>query len=409
MKCRHCDTQLHHVCLDLGTSPPSNSYLLLDELGRPETYFPLRLLFCESCYLVQTEDFAQRELLFAKDYAYFSSYSSSWLAHAKTCVDMMHQRFALTHASMVVEVAANDGYLLQYVKELDIPCYGVEPTESTASVAQERGIEIVPEFFGRELAIRLVNQRRQADLIIANNVLAHVPDINDFVAGFAILLKDDGVATFEFPHLYNMVRSNQFDTAYHEHFSYLSLSAVKNIFNRNGLNIFDVEELPTHGGSLRVYVQKGSRWESTQMVQQILLTEAQFGMHDFSFYSHFQQSAEKTKNDVLQYLIKCKNAGLKVAAYGAAAKGNTLLNFAGIRSDLLAYVVDKNPQKQGKFLPGSRIPIVNESYLVNDRPDRILILPWNLKSEIIKDLSYAYAWGAKFVCMLPQLHEIETD
>nr|WP_315475347.1 class I SAM-dependent methyltransferase [uncultured Undibacterium sp.] len=408
MKCRHCDQQLHHVCLDLGTSPPSNSYLLPQQLAEPELYFPLRLLFCESCYLVQTEDFTQRELLFDKDYSYFSSFSSSWLAHAKTYVHAMRDRFSLNQQSVVVEVAANDGYLLQYVKELDIPCFGVEPTESTARVAQERGIEIISEFFGRELAMKLANQGRQADLIAANNVLAHVPDINDFVSGFAMLLKDTGVATFEFPHLYNMVRLNQFDTAYHEHFSYLSLSSVKNIFEANGLRIFDVEELATHGGSLRVYAQKSSHRDIEERVHQLLALETQAGMHSISFYEDFQAATENIKNDVLQYLITCKKAGLKVAAYGAAAKGNTLLNFAGVRADLLAYVVDKNPQKQGKCLPGSRIPIVNEMHLVNDKPDRVLILPWNLKDEITRDLSYISEWNAKFVCMLPQLHEVDA-
>jgi SAM-dependent methyltransferase len=406
LKCRHCSKQLDFVCLDLGTAPPSNSYLLREQLAAPETYFPLRLLFCDSCYLVQTEDFAQRELLFANDYAYFSSYSSTWLAHAKNYVENMVDRFGLSVESTVVEVAANDGYLLQYVKERDIPCYGVEPTTSTAKLARERGIEIVEDFFGLTLAESLQEQGKSADLIVANNVLAHVPDINDFVRGFARLLKSTGVATFEFPHLLQMLRFNQFDTAYHEHFSYLSLSAVKNIFERNGLTIFDVEECSTHGGSLRVFAQNSDTQIVTGRVAACLDAERDAGLLEEKAYTKFQKSAELIKDEVVTYLIECKKQGLKVAAYGAAAKGNTLLNFAGIRGDLLSYVVDKNPQKQGKFLPGSRIPIVSEAQLRAHQPDRILILPWNLKDEIARDLSYVREWNGRFVCMLPNLHEI---
>lgn len=403
MKCRHCANTLHTVCLDLGTAPPSNSYLSKEQLAQPETYFPLRLLVCESCLLVQTEDFAQREQLFAQDYAYFSSYSSSWLAHAKSYVELMQTRFQLDQEAMVVEIAANDGYLLQYVKEQGIPCYGIEPTASTAAVAKQKGIHIIGEFFGESLAKELVNQRKSADLIAANNVLAHVPDINDFVKGFAILLKSDGVATFEFPHLLNMVRLNQFDTAYHEHFSYLSLTAVKTIFESQGLHIFDVEELVTHGGSLRVYAQTGSHHAVSFQVENILQKEQAAGIHNMAFYVQLQANAEKVKNDVLAYLIECKKNGLKVAAYGAAAKGNTLFNFAGIKSDLVSYVVDKNPQKQEKYLPGSRIPIVDMAYLLQDQPDKILILPWNLQQEIMHDLLAVKEWGAQCVTAVPHL------
>jgi len=405
MKCRHCHSELHTAFLDLGSAPPSNAYLTAAMLQAPETWFPLRLLVCESCWLVQTEDHAGREALFTEDYAYFSSFSTSWLAHSKSYVGSMAARFALGTGSCVVEVAANDGYLLQYVKEAGIPCYGIEPTASTAAAARTKGIEIVERFFGVELAAELVAQGKSADLTAANNVLAHVPDINDFVAGFAVLLKPDGVSTFEFPHLMRMVRENQFDTAYHEHYSYLSLTAVTRIFQENGLAVFDVEEIPTHGGSLRVFAQRidSGRHPESPNVACILEAEARAGMKSPAFYRGFQAAAEKVKDDLLAFLIDAKRQGLKVGAYGAAAKGNTLLNFAGVRPDLLPYVVDRNPAKQDKFLPGSRIPIVGEDHLKTDRPDRILILPWNLREEVTKQLSYASEWGACFVTAVPDL------
>ncbi|MFZ6817474.1 methyltransferase domain-containing protein [Undibacterium sp. Ji22W] len=403
MKCRHCSSQLDVACLDLGTAPPSNSYLTPAQLSLPESYFPLRLLLCESCFLVQTEDFAQRELLFTEDYAYFSSYSSSWLAHAKAYVLATQERFSLTADSLVVEIAANDGYLLQYVQAQGIPCYGIEPTTSTAAVAKQRGIEIVEEFFGEALGNHLREQGKQADLIAANNVLAHVPDINDFVRGFACLLKPTGVATFEFPHLLNMVQLNQFDTAYHEHYSYLSLTAVKKIFESNGLHVFDVEQLSTHGGSLRVYAQNGSHHAISERVADCLEQERLAGMLGRDFYLNFQNNAERAKYALLEQLIQFKRDGLSVAAYGAAAKGNTLLNFAGIRNDLMQFVVDKNPQKQNKYLPGSRVPIVDIEYLKQQRPDRIIIFPWNLEQEITQELSFVREWGAQFVIAIPQL------
>jgi len=403
LKCRHCSSQLDVACLDLGTAPPSNSYLTKAQLSLPESYFPLRLLLCESCFLVQTEDFAQRESLFTEDYAYFSSYSSSWLAHAQAYVQAMRQRFLLNSDSLVVEIAANDGYLLQYVQALEIPCYGIEPTTSTAAVAKQRGIEIIEAFFGESLANHLRAAGKQADLIAANNVLAHVPDINDFVRGFACLLKPTGVATFEFPHLLNMVQLNQFDTAYHEHYSYLSLTAVKKIFESNGLHIFDVEQLSTHGGSLRVYAQNGSHHATSERVDACLEQEQVAGMLDRDFYLDFQNNAERAKYALLEQLIQFKREGLSVAAYGAAAKGNTLLNFAGIRNDLMQFVVDKNPQKQGKYLPGSRVPIVDVEHLKQQRPDRIIIFPWNLEQEITQELSFVREWDAKFVIAIPHL------
>lgn len=403
MKCRHCGQCLELSFLDLGTAPPSNAYLNSAQLAQPELYFPLRLLACENCHLVQTEDFAQREALFTEDYAYFSSFSSTWLTHARLYVAQMCKRFALNTQSMVLEVAANDGYLLQYVQQAGIPCYGIEPTVSTATAAKALGLTILDRFFGRTLAQELATQGKQADLIAANNVLAHVPDINDFVAGFALLLKPGGVATFEFPHLLSMVRLGQFDTAYHEHYSYLSLHAVQRIFATNGLQVFDVENLATHGGSLRVYAQTSDTHALSERVTVCLDNERKAGMLEAGFYRGFQARAEKIKNDFLAYLIHCRQEGLSVAAYGAAAKGNTLLNFAGIKSDLLAYVVDRNPQKQHKFLPSSRIPIVNEAHLQQHRPDRIVILPWNLSEEIQAQLAYVRDWGARFVLCVPQL------
>lgn len=405
MKCRHCGSELQLPFLDLGSAPPSNAYLSANALRKPETWFPLCILVCENCWLVQTEDHAGREALFTRDYAYFSSFSTTWLAHAKNYVEQMSERFSLNAASHVVEVAANDGYLLQYVRQAGIPCTGIEPTASTARAAREKGIDIIERFFGVELAEELMQAGKQADLMAANNVLAHVPDINDFVAGFTRLLKPQGVATFEFPHLLRMVQENQFDTAYHEHYSYLSLTAVERILAANGLMVFDVEELPTHGGSLRVFAQRRDTGQNaaTPAVTALLTAEAQAGIAAPGFYLAFQQHAERVKDDLAHFLIDTKRQGLQVGAYGAAAKGNTLLNFAGIRPDLLPYVVDKNPAKQGKYLPGSRIPIVDEAHLKTHRPDYILILPWNLREEVMMQLAYVREWGGRFVTAVPGL------
>ncbi|MFI3188916.1 SAM-dependent methyltransferase [Crenothrix sp. D3] len=405
MKCRHCHTELHLSFIDLGTAPPSNAYLTLSSLSTPEKHYPLRVLVCNECWLVQTEDYANADELFSADYAYFSSFSSSWLAHAEHYVETMIARFALTETSHVIEVAANDGYLLQYVKAHGVPCLGIEPTTSTANAARAKGIEIVEDFFGVTLAQALVEQGKAADLTAANNVLAHVPDINDFVAGFALLLKPSGVATFEFPHLLRLVADNQFDTIYHEHYSYLSLTAVQRIFADNGLQVFDVEELTTHGGSLRVYAQrsdKGIRAISPN-VARLLAIETEAGITTPVFYNGFQAKADKVKNDFLGFLIDAKRAGKTVAGYGAAAKGNTLLNYAGVRPDLLPYVVDRNPAKQHKFLPASRIPIVDEQQLQQTKPDYVLILPWNLRTEITVQLAYIRDWGGQFVTAVPHL------
>lgn len=407
MKCRHCGSGDFWPFLDLGTAPPSNSYVAPDALAAPELWYPLIIRTCSHCLLTQTEDFASRETFFSESYAYFSSFSSSWVNHAKTYVHTMAERYSLDEKSTIVEIAANDGYLLQFAKARGIRCLGVEPTTSTAAAARQKGIEIVEDFFGVELAKTLVAQGWQADLTAANNVLAHVPDINDFVRGFAILLKQEGVATFEFPHLLNMVAESQFDTAYHEHYSYLSLTAVERIFAANGLKVFDVETTPWHGGSLRVFAahinaQTRPRQAS---VTAVLDAEKLAGMAYRAYYAGFQASALRVRNDFLAYLIDCQRKGLKVAAYGAAAKGNTLINFAGIKPDLIAFVVDKNPAKQGLYLPGSRIPIVDEPRLKTEKPERVVILPWNIQTELTNQLSYISDWGGKFVTAIPTLRE----
>lgn len=404
MKCRHCQAPLSLPFVDLETAPPSNSYLDAAQLAGPEKWFPLRVFTCTNCWLVQTEDYAHFEELFSSDYAYFSSYSSSWLQHAERYVDAMTRRFGLGPGSQVIEVASNDGYLLQYVQARGIPCLGVEPTHSTAMAARSKGIDVVEEFFGVRLADRLVAEGHAADLTAANNVLAHVPDINDFVAGFARVLKPQGVATFEFPHLVNLVEQCQFDTVYHEHFSYLSLSAVCTIFERNGLSVFDVEELPTHGGSLRVFAQRiGAGHAIEPSVSSLLARELAAGVTTEAYYRGFQQRADRVKDDLLAFLIQAKREGRRVAAYGAAAKGNTLLNYAGVRSNLLPWVVDRNPAKQGKYLPGSRIPIVGEERLRDARPDYVVILPWNLCAEVMEQLRYIREWSGRFVWAVPAL------
>jgi predicted TPR repeat methyltransferase len=407
MKCRHCDAELSVPLIDLGSSPHSNAYLSEDSLKRPEKWFPLKVLVCNQCWLVQTEDYAGAEELFDADYAYFSSFSTSWLKHAEQYVASMVSRFGLNEESHVVEIAANDGYLLQYVKAKNISCLGIEPTASTAKAAKEKGIEIVEEFFGVELAKKLVKAGKQADLIAANNVLAHVPDINDFIGGFAHLLKASGVSTFEFPHLMQMVKFTQFDTIYHEHFSYLSLTAVNRIFERNGLHVFDVQEITTHGGSLRVFAQRKDQGQHavSPAVTELLSREGAAGITTEAYYAEFQERANQVKYDLIEFLIKAKREGKKVVAYGAAAKGNTLLNYAGIRPDLLSMVVDRNPAKQNKYLPGSRIPIVDESIIRQEKPDYVLILPWNLRHEVTEQLNYIRQWGGKFVTAVPSIEE----
>jgi len=397
MKCRHCNDELSLELIDLGGAPPSNVFHVAKD--EPETAFPLRVLVCTNCWLAQT-DISRFTLgydeVFTDAYPYFSSTSPSFVEHAKRYVDQVTHRFGLGQDSLTVEVGSNDGYLLQHVKT---PCYGIEPT-ATGEAARAKGITTVPEFFTAALAQRRVVSHGQVDLMIANNVLAHVPNINDFVRGFEILLKPAGVATFEFPSLLNLVRFNQFDTIYHEHYSYLSLTAVTKILAANRLVVFDLERLTTHGGSLRLYVSKDGRSPSAAVLRQ-LAEEKHWGITDPDFYRPgFQEAANRIKDEFLEFLLKAKAMKRTVAAFGAAAKGNTLLNYAGVRSDLLAYVVDETPAKQGKFLPGSRIPVV-ASFIT--RPDYVVILPWNFRQDIIEKLAFVRDWGAKFVCAVPQL------
>jgi 2-polyprenyl-3-methyl-5-hydroxy-6-metoxy-1,4-benzoquinol methylase len=405
MNCRYCKNELTHEFADLGFSPPSNSFLTKKQLNEPETFYPLKIMVCEKCFLVQIDEFAKHDDIFNAEYAYFSSFSISWLAHAKAYTQMMSGRFGFNERSQVIEIASNDGYLLQYFKEMGVPVLGIEPTANTAAVSKAKGIETVVDFFGVRLAMGLAAEGTKADLLLGNNVLAHVPDINDFVAGLKILLKADGVITFEFPHLLQLIDKNQFDTIYHEHFSYLSLIAVKQIFEQHRLQLFDVEEVPTHGGSLRIFAKhKGDNSkEINDHVQQMLEKEMAFGLTGLELYNSYQQKAEKVKNDFTRFLIEVKNEGKTVAGYGAAAKGNTLLNFAGIKKDLLQFVVDASPHKQNKFLPGVHIPVVDEQKIRILKPDYIVILPWNLREEISNQLNYINEWGGKFVVAVPEL------
>ena len=406
MKCRLCSVPLHDVFLDLGSAPPSNAYLTAETLSTPETWFPLKLFTCASCFLVQVDEVQSHEALFPADYAYFSSYSSSWLEHARIFVDAAADRLGLGHDSLVLEVASNDGYLLQYVAGKGIPCLGIEPTAGTAAVARGRGIETIEAFFGQALAGELVIKCGRADLIVANNVLAHVPDLNDFIAGLAIALAPEGTLSIEFPHLKQLVEECQFDTVYHEHFSYFSLHTVCNAFARHGLRIWDVEPLTTHGGSLRIWAAHDSSAFARQpSVNAILEDERAAGMLAMDYYRGFQAQADAVKNDLLAFLLEQRRLGRKVVGYGAAAKGNTLLNYAGIRPDLLPYVVDASPYKQGRYLPGSRIPVVVEARIRDCRPDFVLILPWNLSAEIMEQIAYIRDWGGRFVTAIPELTE----
>lgn len=404
MNCRHCHSALEHVFLDLGFAPPSNAYLNKADLQAPETYFPLKLYVCDKCWLVQTEDYARSDELFTKDYAYFSSTSSTWLAHARAYVEMISKRLNLGASSFVIEVASNDGYLLKNFVASGVPCLGVEPTNSTAEVAEAAGIPVAREFFGQSFAHELVKTGKQADLIIGNNVYAHVPDINDFTAGLKTALKPAGTITLEFPHLLSLVRLNQFDTVYHEHYSYLSLQSVKAIFAKAGLRVCDVEQIPTHGGSLRVYgCHANDPRADGAAVARILAEEIAGGLQDLATYQRFQREADKVKNNLLAFLLEARQAGKSVAAYGAAAKGNTLMNYAGVKPDLVSFVCDAAAAKQGKFMPGSHIPILAPKELRERRPDFVVILPWNIADEVVKANEFVREWGGKFVVTVPAL------
>jgi hypothetical protein len=404
MKCRHCATPLEHTFLDLGFAPPSNAYLTAADLSKPEKYYPLKIKVCDQCWLVQTEDYAQAYELFSPDYAYFSSTSTGWLAHAADYAAQMTKQLKLNTTSLVIEIASNDGYLLKNFVASGIPCLGIEPTDSTAAAAEQLGIPVLREFFGEQLGKQLAAKGKQADLIAGNNVYAHVPDINDFTRGLKAALKPGGTITLEFPHFMRLIEYTQFDTVYHEHFSYLSLYTTARIFKAAGLRVWDIEELPTHGGSLRIYgCHSEDARQPTPAVGAMLEEEQRRGLQTLAIYQHFQAKADRVKDDLLAFLIEQKHAGKSVAAYGAAAKGNTLLNYAGAKPDLLPFVCDAAAAKQGKFMPGSHIPIMAPATLAVQRPDYLVILPWNIATEV-KQQNYKLAeLGTKFVTSVPKL------
>jgi len=404
MNCRHCATDLKDTFIDLVNQPPSNSFLNEVMLDEPEVFYPLKIFVCPKCFLVQIAEYKKSDEIFSDEYVYYSSFSSSWVEHARRYVDMATKRFELDSNSNVIEIASNDGYLLQWFVQKGIPCFGVEPTGGTADAAEKVGVNSIREFFGTTLAQRLAAEGRQADLLLGNNVLAHVPDINDFVRGLKIALKPGGTITLEFPHLVNIVKYNQFDTIYHEHFSYLSLSTVHTILSQYGLQIIDVEKLPTHGGSLRVFAKhEEDPREAQQSVAETLREEEVLGVLSLSYYAGFQSKADTTKQELLEFLIEKKRMGKTVAAYGAAAKGNTLLNYCGVRSDLIPFCVDISPYKQGLYMPGSHIPVLSPDSIRERKPDYVLILPWNIKNEIMAQHSYIAEWGAKFLTAIPEL------
>jgi len=402
--CRFCNKPLKHVFLDLGKSPLANSFLKKEMLNKPEQFFPLCVYVCDKCLLVQLPEYENPENIF-ENYAYFSSYSDTWLKHAENYVNTMLNRFSFDKNNLVIEIASNDGYLLQYFKKKGIPILGIEPAANVAKVAKQKGIPTIVKFFGTETAKELVKEGKSADLIIGNNVLAHVPNLNDFVNGMKILLKKKGVITLEFPHLLKLIQYNQFDTIYHEHFSYFSLLTVEKIFSSHGLTIFDVEEIPTHGGSLRVYIKyfKNNLIPESQRVQEIIIKEKQFGLGDISKYLDFQKKIVLVKENLIEFFKSAKQSGKKIVCYGAAAKGNTLLNYCQIGIDFIDYVVDRNPHKQGLFLPGTHIPIKEPEEVKKTKPDYLMIIPWNIKEEIMEQMSSIREWGGKFVAPIPEV------
>lgn len=404
-QCRFCKTTLKHTFADLGMSPLSNSYLKPEHLNKVENFYPLHTYVCEKCFLVQIEDFESREYIFGDgDYAYFSSYSDSWLKHAKAYTDLMVEKFGFDANSQVIEIASNDGYLLQYFKEKGIPVLGIEPAGNTAKVAEEKGIPSLVKFFGVQTATELVADGKQADLLLGNNVLAHVPDLNDFVAGMKIVLKPKGIITMEFPHLLQLIQKNQFDTIYHEHYSYYSFLTVSQVFAAHGLTLFDVEELPTHGGSLRIYGQhEASEVKISTRAIKLKEKEIEAGLDKLEPYLSFGEKVKETKRKLLSFLIEAKSQGKVIAAYGAPAKGNTLLNYCGVRTDFIDYTVDRSPYKQNLLLPGTHIPIMHPDRIKETKPDYLLILPWNLKDEIIAQTAFIREWGGSFVVPIPEV------
>ncbi len=407
MNCRFCNSHLNNVFVDLGYAPPSNSFLSKEDLQKGETHYPLKVYTCDKCKLVQLDEFKKATDIFSEEYVYFSSMSRSWLQHSKTYTEKMINEFGINENSLVIEIASNDGYLLQYFKEKGVNVLGIEPTESTAKVSREKGIENITEFFGEQLANQLVSENRKADLLLGNNVLAHVPDINDFVKGLKIALKQEGMVTMEFPHLLQLVTHNQFDTIYHEHFSYLSFTTVSKIFKKQGLELFHVEELPTHGGSIRIFAkhQDDTSKAIRESVHQMFIKEQDAGLKEADYYTGFQKRVESVKYNFLNFLLNAKKENKTIAAYGAAAKGNTLLNYSGVKADMIDFVVDAAPIKQNKFLPGSHIPVVSEEIIRTTKPDYILIFPWNIKEEIITQLEYVKEWGGEFVVFIPNLQK----
>lgn len=405
--CRFCNYPLEHTLVDLGMSPLCESFLTGDQLNHMEPFYPLHVYVCKECYLAQLEEYVSPEEIFT-EYAYFSSYSDSWLDHAKRYTDLMVERFGINSESFVVELASNDGYLLQYFVEKNIPVLGIEPARNVAKVAIKKGIPTLIEFFGTEMAKRMTEQKKQADLILGNNVLAQVPGLNDFVGGIKVLLKPRGIVTIEFPHLVKLMEENQFDTIYHEHFSYFSLISSEKIFAAHGLTIFDVEELPTHGGSLRIYAQHTEVGDKpvTDRVRELRKREEAYGLTRMETYAAFSEKVKETKRRLLEFLIKAKRDGKSIVGYGAPGKGNTLLNYCGIRTDFIDYTVDRNPYKHGRFTPGTHIPIFPPDKIRQTQPDYLFILPWNLKKEIMAQESYIREWGGKFIIPIPEVEVV---
>ncbi len=408
-KCRFCKEDLKYSVVDLGMSPLCEEYITAEGANNVEKFFPLHAFVCSNCWLVQLEEFASPDEIFAGEYAYFSSYSDSWVDHAKKYTQKMISDFEIDSNNFVVEIASNDGYLLQWFVSENIPVLGVEPADNIAEAAIEKGIRTEIKFFGVKTANELIKKYGKADLLLGNNVLAHVPDINDFVSGMKIMLSDEGIITMEFPHLLQLIENNQFDTIYHEHFSYLSFTTVDRIFSHHGITLFDVEEIPTHGGSLRIYGKHSENRSKdiSDRVTELLSREKNLGVEELSYYSSFEEQVKETKRKILSFLIEAKRNGKKIVGYGAPGKGNTLLNYCGIRSDFIDFTVDRSTYKQGKLLPGTRIPIFDPSMIKKTKPDYLFILPWNLKDEIINQNNFIRDWGGKFVVPVPELEIID--
>lgn len=401
--CRSCSASLQHTFVDLGMSPLCESYIHPRQLSQSEAFYPLHVEICDRCFLVQLPELVSPEEIFS-EYAYFSSYSDSWVEHMRSYCHAVSERFALDSSSLVMEIASNDGYLLQHFVNRGIPCLGIEPASNVAKLAMDRGIPTTVRFFGRQVAQELADESGRPDLLIGNNVLAHVPDLNDFVSGLKVLLKPGGTITLEFPHLLKLIKDNQFDTIYHEHFSYLSLYSTEQLFARHGLAVFDVEELPTHGGSLRIYVQHDEKGRpETDSLCKLREQEFEFGVNTLDAYSQFKDRVVDTKHKLLDFLIEIKRGGKRIAGYGAPGKGNTLLNYCGIREDFLDYTVDRNPYKQGLLTPGTHIPIMTPDHIFQTRPDYVLILPWNLAQEICQQMAAVREWGGKFIIPIPEV------